>query len=137
MLLQCIPLMLSQQRSRNEFVYESVRFADMQNSQSAHAALCSNMSLQLATAFWLNVHIAAQHRGLAAAHEVWGDAMFLLLCFFSDALQLSSEVFLVYWVQDQVGRAATEEALAVALSQLQQHQAEAQAHQVAPHLFVA
>jgi len=36
----------------------------------------------------------------------------------------------VYWVQDQVGRAATEEALAVALSQLQQHQAEAQAHQV-------
>ncbi len=95
------------------------------------------MSLQLATAFWLNVHIAAQHRGLAAAHEVWGDAMFLLLCFFSDALQLSSEVFLVYWVQDQVGRAATEEALAVALSQLQQHQAEAQAHQVAPHLFVA
>ncbi|KAL0044094.1 hypothetical protein WJX82_008856 [Trebouxia sp. C0006] len=31
--------------------------------------------------------------------------------------------------RDQVGRAATEEALAVALSQLQQHQAEAQAHQ--------
>jgi len=39
-------------------------------------------------------------------------------------------------MQDQVGRAATEEALAVALSQLQQHQAEAQAHQVLPLLLL-
>ena len=35
-------------------------------------------------------------------------------------------------MQDQVARAATEEALAMALSQLQQQQAEAQANQVIP-----
>ena len=33
-------------------------------------------------------------------------------------------------VQDQVARAATEDALAVALSQLEQHRLEGQAHQV-------
>lgn len=40
-------------------------------------------------------------------------------------------------VQDQVARAATEDALAVALSQLEQHRLEGQAHQVTHLLFRA
>jgi len=57
-------------------------------------------------------------------------------CFLSKCIATFFSGVLLYCMQDQVGRAATEEALAVALSQLQQHQAEAQAHQVLPLLLL-
>jgi hypothetical protein len=70
--------------------------------QTVYAALCSNMSFQVATACWLVVHIAAEHRSLAAAHESWatlGKAIAFsykttcLVVSFQNALQLSFQVF--------------------------------------------